>query len=486
MTPLFVGLDVGTSGARALAVTARGEIAARASQALPPSRMPAPGHVEQHPADWRTAALETLTGLVAALRDAGHAPDAVRALAVTSTSGTLVAVDAAGQPLRPALMYNDARAAAEAEEASDKTGALREALGYRFNASFGLPKILWLLRHEPDIAERCALFLHAADWIAAQLTQAAPVTDPSNALKTGYDPVRRRWPDELAALGVPLDKLPPVHPSGTQVGTLAAAVAAQTGLPAGMAIVAGATDGTAGALAAGIAAPGEAATVLGSTLVVKAVSVRPTRHDAVRPAYSHVHPAGGWLPGGASNTGGAVLEARFGAARLAELDCAAARRLPTPVLLYPLLGAGERFPLARPAMAELRCGEPRDEAEWYAAHLQGIAFVERLAYETLAELGCPPVRVVSSSGGGAKNPIWSHVRAAVLGCELRCVAGCESALGAAMLAAAPAAFGGDVRAAVTTMAHMAGQCLPAQGQRDRYEELYQRFRRAVLEAANAC
>lgn len=484
MSGLFLGLDVGTSGVRAVVVTERGTVIARGAHPLPPTAEPLPGHREQNPEDWWVACKAVFAEVVTQLRQAGETPAAIRGLAVDSTSGTVVPVGSAGEVLRPALLYNDARAVEEAEELNATLAELCGRLGYRFNASFGLPKMLWLARHEPAIVARCAKFLHAADFIAGRLTGAFDTTDSSNVLKSGYDVQHNSWPEALNHVsGFPMDRLPEVVRSGTVIGHVCETAAAATGLAIGTAVVAGATDGTAGALAAGVARPGDAATTLGSTLVIKAVSQQCVT-DPLGRVYSHVHPAGGWLPGGAGNTGCAVVDARFDRNALVALDAAAARCLPTDVLLYPLLGRGERFPVVNPALCERMRGSPRDEAERFAAHLQGIAFVERWCYDVLAELGCPVGPVILSTGGGSRSPIWNRVRAAVLGRELRTTESAECALGAAMLAAAPLAFGGDTAQAIATMARLAGQCIPQPAQIRAYQERYLAFRE-MMDAASA-
>ncbi len=207
---LFVGLDVGTQGARALACTATGRVAAEASVPFAhAAASPRPGWHEQDPEDWWDAALACLGTLAAKAADAGQPREALGRLAVTSTSGTILLVDDAGRPLRPAIMYSDSRAADEAERINQIGGLLTDKRGYRFSASFGLPKILWLAEHEPK-AFQAGRICHPADFLAGRLTGRYAVSDTSSVLKTGYDLLDDRWPAFFGDLGIPLDKFPSV------------------------------------------------------------------------------------------------------------------------------------------------------------------------------------------------------------------------------------------------------------------------------------
>jgi sugar (pentulose or hexulose) kinase len=176
--PLFLGVDVGTGGVRVLAVSEAGEVAARADAAfdLPAGSAEGDRH-EQPPAAWWGAVCRATRQLVDELHAAGGDPARLAAVAIDGTSGTLVAVDGAGEPLRPALLYNDGRAGAEAAALNEAAGSFCEKLGYRFAASYALAKIAWLSRHEPDTFARAARFLHQADFIQERLTGQPAVSD---------------------------------------------------------------------------------------------------------------------------------------------------------------------------------------------------------------------------------------------------------------------------------------------------------------------
>ncbi|MEA2704528.1 MAG: D-ribulokinase, partial [Actinomycetota bacterium] len=226
-------------------------------------------------------------------------------------------------------------------------------------------------------------------------------------------------------------------------------------------------------------APGRFVSVMGSTLVLKGAS-RELVADPAGAVYSHRHPDGLWLPGGASNVGAAALTAEFGGRDLAALDAAAARRGPAGVVVYPLVGRGERFPFAAPDAEAFSLGDAADEVDRYRALLEGVAFVERLGYERLADLGAvvdPPVAV---SGGGSGSRVWNRIRATVLGGPVMETPAATTALGACILAAA-GTLHPDLAAATEAMAAAGEVVEPADGERETLEDSYGRFVAAVTE-----
>ena len=265
---LFLGIDLGTGGVRTILVTERGSVVGTTSVAFDADTLaPQEGRHEQQPEMWWNA----VCGAVSATLGKLDAKDRQRltAVAVDGTSGTLVAVARGGTPLRPALMYNDPRASSEAAALNAAAGAFCMKLGYQFNASFALTKIAWLRSREPAVFERTSRFLHQADFVVEQLTGEPATTDYSNALKTGYDLIDECWPAWIDShLGV-VARLPRVVAPGEVIGTISAQAAQQTGLPQGLSVVAGASDGTAAFLASGSRRPGDYNTTLGTTLVFK-------------------------------------------------------------------------------------------------------------------------------------------------------------------------------------------------------------------------
>jgi xylulokinase len=494
---IFLGLDVGTQGARALVCRApdagdgspardKGQVLAQASRPFPPGTVVADlpdGYAEQAPAGWWQAAAECLRRVVARVP-----PGAIHALSVTSTSGTLCLLDAGGQPLIPALMYNDARAREEAAEVQAAGAALAGRLGYRFNPSFALAKLLWLARRCPEVLERTCYVAHAADFIVGQLSGAYGVTDFSNALKTGFDLSPRPeggfadcWPAFIAEkLALPVDKLPRVVAPGEVIGAVTAEAAGATGLRPGTPVVAGMTDGCAGQVAAGAVAPGDWNSTLGTTLVVKGVTRR-LLCDPQGRIYSHRHPDGYWLPGGASNTGGELLAARFPTADLVALDRRAAALAPTGLIAYPLARRGERFPFVQPDAEGFvvpfgpgRGTGSAGEESLYAAYLEGVAYVERLAYETLEALGATVGPVIRAAGGAARSQAGLQKPADGRNPGLLRPAETGAAMGAAILAASRTRYDGVISAA-REMVQVERRVSPRESNLAEYEERYRRF-----------
>lgn len=471
---LFFGIDVGTGGVRALAVSQSGVLAGQVS--IPLNRatiVTGDGQHEQSPAAWWEAVCRASSQLTCQLLRAGYAPGQFAAVAVDGTSGTLVALDAAGKPLRPAMMYDDPRGSAQADALNAATGDFCRKHGYRFNASFALVKIAWLERHEPSTFKQADRFVHQADYVAGLLTGQPGVSDYSNALKTGYDLIDERWPqwiDELLGLG---PRLPKVVAPGTTVGKICGRAAAETGLPEGLPVIAGATDGTAAFLASGARRPGDYNTTLGTTLVFKGISRQICRHPQGL-IYCHKLPGGLWLPGAASNTGSAWTTAWFPAADLQALDAAAAHCLPSGCLAYPLVRTGERFPFFSAEAQGFFLPRPSDPVRRYAACLEGTALVERLAYEVLDATTGDSGGEVYSTGGGSRSDVWMQCRADVTGRVLHRPACTESAFGAAVLAAAGSDYG-DLAAAIDNLAHVEKTFTPDSARAEHYGSLYAQF-----------
>lgn len=425
---VWVGVDLGTQSVRALAVTATGDVAGAGSRALT-GRRDGPRH-EQDPEDWWTAVGAACRE---ALRDV-PAP-AVQAVAVDATSGTILLTDDGGRPLTPALMYDDTRAADHVQRVNEAGGEVWRSLGYqRMQPAWALPKLLWLLEHHPHEGARLA---HQADFVNRRLTGHPVAADLSNALKTGADLVAEDWPaDVLDALGVPAGLLPPLERSGTPLGTVCAAAAEATGLPEGTPVVAGATDGCAAQLGTGRLTVGSWNSVLGTTLVLKGVSDGLVQ-DPFGVVYSHKAPDGRWLPGGASSTGAGAISRDFPGRDLADLDRRAARHEPAAALAYPLVPAGERFPFLAPDARGFRLDGTGDEADDFAAVLQGVGYLERLCFDHLDLLGAPTGGDLTLTGGAARSRYWCQLRADILGRPVVLPRQAEPALGAAVLAAAP-------------------------------------------------
>ncbi len=410
---LWLGLDLGTTGARALLIDAQGAIVAGAKSAMSEH-----GPDPRDPLTWLAATIAAVRGALS-----GIEPGRVRALSVDGTSGTVLAVDAQGRPLGEALMYNDAAAPAGVMAIAESAPDVSAAHG----ATSGLAKAMQLRALKPTRV------LHQADWIASRFSDRY-VTDANNALKTGFDPIAGRWPDWMGELGFNLGLLPEVLAPGQIAGQVTREAAQTFGLAAGTRVVAGTTDGCASFLATGASEPGDAVTALGTTLTLKLLCERPIFAPAYG-IYSHKL-LGMWLAGGASNTGGGALLAHFSADEIEALTPSLDPDYPTGLDYYPLTRPGERFPIADPDFAPRLTPRPDDPAIFLQGLFEGVAGVEAQGYARLAELGAPALRSVRTVGGGAKNPAWTRIRARVLGVAMLAPLSDEAAYGAALLARA--------------------------------------------------
>ncbi len=472
---LVVGVDLGTQGVRIIITDARGCVVAQTARALPVMPTTADGTFEQDPEQWWIVAADGLRAVMTHLADHTR----LQALTVVSTSGTLCFLDMEGNSVRPAIMYSDQRAQNEAALFNHVGNTLISRVGYRFNASFSLPKLLWVQRHEPHTFAATRFFAHAADLLVGRLTGEHGVSDWSHALKSGYDLIEECWPDFIDdKFGLPGDRFPQIVPPGTLIGQVTPAAAAMTGLPSGLRVIAGMTDGCAAQIAGGANEPGQWLSVLGTTLGIKGVTTELLRDPQGR-IYSHRHPTGIWLPGGASNTGGEVLAHRFGGVDLTVLDRQAEAITPSGLVSYPLERVGERFPFINPQARGFVLGTTATPEAFYTACLEGVGYLERLAYATLAALGAPIEEPIRMAGGGARSHVWLQIRANILNRPLVVPRQTEAAFGAAILAAS-ASLHPDLISATRAMVHLDREITP-QPDTSPYEEAYARFLVACYE-----
>ncbi len=462
---VWIGLDLGTQSVRALAVTLAGKVRGVGTHPLT-SHRDGPRH-QQDPEDWWQAIATAATQATRTVP-----PAAVRGVAVDATSGTVMLADDHGRPLTPALMYDDTRATGESARVNESGESVWTDLGYRrMQPSWALPKVLWLIEHYPDVLANARL-AHQSDLINQRLCGCRVPTDLSNALKTGADLIRERWPIALfETLGVPAHLLPGLVRPGTPIGSVCAAASEVTGIPPGTPVIAGATDGCAAQLGAGALRTGSWNSVLGTTLVLKGVSKNLIR-DPLGVVYSHKAPNGDWLPGGASSTGAGVVSRDFAGRDLDALNQVASTREPAEVLSYPLVSTGERFPFVAPDAHGFVLGEPRHEADLFASVLQGVAFIERLGFDYLDLLGAPVCGEIILTGGATRSRYWCQLRADILGRPVTLPENAEPALGMAVLAASPSR---DAAAVAAEMVHVRDTIDPRRGAPDRFDASYLRL-----------
>ncbi len=418
---LFLGIDVGTSGCRAIAIDRAGDLHGAATTPLPAPAEHGRGR-EQEPERWWQA-LRTVVAEIAAQLPCAR----IEAIAVDGTSATLLLTDATGRPLGPALMYHDARAVAQAQ----RIAAVAPAESGAHGATASLAKLLWLNAQGRTQGARHAL--HQAEWLAGRLSGRFGVGDENNCLKLGYDVIQRRWPAWLAQLPIDSSLLPEVVAPGTTIGTVTEALCAEFGFSPRTRVVAGTTDSVAGFLATGAAQVGEAVTSLGSTMVLKIIAAQPLFAPPFG-VYSH-RLGDTWLAGGASNSGGAVLLQHFTAQELQAMTPRLRPEQATGLDYYPLPAVGERFPDCDPQRAPRLTPRPDDPLRFFQGLLEGMTRIELAGYQRLAALGAPYPVSVRTIGGGARNAAWTTMRHGALHTTMTTPRHTEAAYGAALLAA---------------------------------------------------
>ncbi len=427
-SPLFIGIDLGTSGCRAIAIDSLGNIKAQSKISYPEHSK---DHQQQTPDEWWQATQAVLQDITSQVK-LQH----IEAISVDGTSGTVLLCNDAGQPVTPALMYDDQRAKSQVEFLRQYAAKDSVVL----NPTSGLAKVLWLI--EQHRIEENFHIVHQADWIAGQLCRRFDFSDINNALKTGFDPINNHWPlwllDLFKELKINSTSLPNVVAPGCAVSIINPHVANDLGLPIDVDIIAGTTDSTAAFLASspGLTESirvGDAVTSLGSTLVLKVVSDQPVNNPA-HGVYSQ--PYGQyWLVGGASNSGGAVLSYYFSDEKMLLLTKQLKPNSPTNLNYYPLLEAGERFPINDPEFLPRMSPKVDNDAVFFQALLEGIAEIEHTGYKLLYQLGAPYPTSVQTAGGGAINQAWQTIREHKLRVPVTAAKHTAAAYGAAKLAA---------------------------------------------------
>ncbi|NJL49383.1 MAG: FGGY-family carbohydrate kinase [Leptolyngbyaceae cyanobacterium SM2_5_2] len=409
-----LGIDFGTSGVRAAVVDTQRQVQWS-------HRADYPQQPQLH-TSWRMALEETLGQLPATIR-AG-----LRRIAIDGTSGTVLLCDRHGHPLTPALLYNYACG----EEMIEPVRAMAPPHSPALSATSSLSKLLWWQQTlSPEVWNQAVYLLHQADWLSAQLHGQWGYSDYHNSLKLGYDVGALAYPAWL--LGQPWTHLlPKVVAPGQAIAPITSTLAAQFDLSPQCQVIAGTTDSIAAFLASGAETPGDGVTSLGSTLAIKLLSHQ--RIDASQYGiYSH-RLGQYWLAGGASNTGGAVLQQFFDGPTLATLSEQINPSTPPDLDYYPLPKPGERFPINDPNLPPRLTPRPADDATFLHGLLLGIARIEKQGYRLLEKLGASPLRQLYTAGGGAKNLTWQTIRANLLQVPIQTAASPEAAVGTAYLA----------------------------------------------------
>ncbi|HUG48377.1 MAG TPA: xylulokinase [Candidatus Limnocylindria bacterium] len=453
-----LGLDVSTTATKAVLVNERGEVAAAASAEYP-FTTPRPLWSEQDPALWWTAAQSAIPQALAA---AGISGAQVEAIGLSGQMHGLVLLDAAGKVLRPAILWNDQRTAAECEVIRRAVGPERlvELTGNDALTGFTAPKLVWVRDHEPQLWDRIAHLLLPKDYLRLCLTGEYAMDKADSAGTLLFDLAAREWSTEVVeALGISAGWLPPTFEGPQVTGTVSAAAAQATGLAAGTPVVAGGGDQSANAVGVGAVRPGVVALSLGTSGVIFAATAQPLYEPRGRVhAFCHAVPGRWHMMSVMLSAAGSLRWFRDALAPGEDFGGLTETAAEVPagsegLLFLPYL-SGERSPhpdpLARGAFVGLTL--THDRRHMTRAVLEGVAFGLRDGLDLMIEAGMPAPAEVRASGGGLASPLWRQILADVLGADIATVSTSEgAAYGAALLAATGAGWQASVEEAADAL-----------------------------------
>ena len=416
---MYLGIDFGTSGCRAIIIDAQENPVAEVSYPLPSPEVNN-RQVTQPVSDWITG-LHRLFKALAAESDL----TLIKRIAIDGTSASLLMSDANGLPLTPALMYNDSSSHDEVLLIKHHCPTSEHLC---MTATSSLAKAIQLKALQENQKVK---FLHQADYLTNYLCDDWGSSDYHNALKLGFDVKTSQWPEWIFKL-IPEKCLPKVFPPGEVIGQISPQISDEFGFSPDCEICAGTTDANAAFIATGCQQLGDAVTSLGSTMVLKVLNLKPV-HNLATGVYSHKL-GDYWLCGGASNAGAGILRQYFTDQELVELSAQIDLQMPTDLSYYPLTSPGERFPVNDPnKKPEL---EPRSESDvdFLQGILSALTRIEHQGYEKLKLLGASAPNCIMSCGGGAQNPTWLKMRKQLLGVPVLRARHTQAAYGAALLA----------------------------------------------------
>ncbi len=472
----FLGMDVGTSGTRAVLVDEQGQVVSSASEEHAPFRTPHPGWAEQDPEDWWRAALTAIRFAIAAA-PVPHQP--IAGVGLTGQMHGAVLLDKDGIVLRPSLIWCDTRTQPQCDWLHETIGydRLIELTCNPALPNFTLTKLLWVKEHEPEIFARTAHILCPKDYVRFRLTGAYAIDVQEASGTLLLDVTHRRWSAEVAAAsGIPLEWLPEVYES--------AEAADLTGLTAGTPVVAGAGDQGAGAVGMGILQPGSVSATIGTSGVVFAATAEPIKDPKGRlHTFCHAVP-GRWHVMGVTQSAGLsfrwLKETFFSGQNYDQLTAAAAQVAPgsdglewAPYLL------GERTPHLDPLVRAAFAGitTTHTAGHFVRAVLEGVAYSLQDTFTLFAALGIP-VNGIRLGGGGARGPLWRQIQADVYGHAVEILTAEEGgAFGAALMAGVGAGHWRDLDAACAAGITVAETVSPDPQAVTAYQSGYQAWRK---------
>jgi len=488
----LIGLDVGTTGAKALLIEPDGGVRTSVTKEYP-TDMPQPLWAEQDPGDWWRASADAIRCL---LRQTGVGGEDVAGVGLTGQMVGLVALDSQGKPVRPCIMWNDQRSGPQCEAITKQLGfeRLMALISNPVVPGFVAPKVLWVREHEPEAYRCIAHILLPKDYVRLRLTgdYATEVSDASGT--SLFDVVHRRWSQEmLDALDIPSEWFPPCYESPEVTGAITREAAEATGLRAGTPVVGGAGDQPAQAVGSGIVEAGLVSVTTGTSGVVFAATDGPTAHpQGLLHSFCHAAPDAWYLMGVMLAAGGSLrwyrdvlgqAEQEIGkltARDPYELLTAEAAQAPVGsegLLFLPYL-TGERTPYADPYARGGWIGltARHDRRHLVRAVLESVTFGLRDSLELVRELGVE-VEQIRASGGGARSALWRQIQADIFDTEIVTVNETEgAAYGAAILAAVGVGIFNSVAGACRQLVRVESSVEPIPTHTARYDELYAVYR----------
>ena len=479
---MLLGVDVGTGGTRAVLIDRMGKVLASFASDHAPIRSEHIGWAEQEPEDWWRAAREAIAGAMAASELTGTE---IEAVGLTGQMHGCVMLDAAGEVLRPALIWCDQRTQPQCDWLTEKIGFERliELTCNPALPNFTLTKLLWVREHQPEIFAKIAHVLCPKDYVRYRMTGefAMDMQEASGTLL--LDVANRRWSSEVAeAAEIPMAWLPRLFEGPEICARISAAGAAATGLAAGTPVAAGAGDQGAGAVGMGILAPGSVSATIGTSGVVFAATDSPIK-DRLGRLHTFCHAAPGrWHVMGVTNGAGLSLRYfrdTFAPGSSYEQLSALGEEAPagSDGLMWAPYLFGERTPHldpeARAAFVGITASHTR--GHFIRAVLEGVAFSLKDTLTLFRELGVP-VKAIRLGGGGARGPLWRQVQADVYAQPVELLEAEEGgAFGAALLAGAGIGVWESVEAACAATVRVAQTIPPKHA--GVMDEAYERYRR---------
>lgn len=479
----FLGIDVSTTGSKALLVDESGVVVGTASSPHT-LQTPRPLWSEQDPRQWWQA---VSTSVRQVLTKSGLGGESVAAVGLTGQMHGLVLLDEIGEVLRPAILWNDQRTQAQCDEIHARVGRAEfiRITGNLALTGFTAPKILWVAGNEPEVYARARHVLLPKDYVRYRLTGGYAMDKADGSGTVLFDLAQRDWSAEvLEALGIDPAWMPPTFEGPQFTGEVTAEAAEATGLRAGTPVAAGGGDQAAQAVGVGAVEPGIVALTVGTSGVVFA----PTPSALIEPegrlhAFCHAAPGMWHFMGVMLSAAGSLQWYRDALAPGMGFDALLQEAAPVPagsegLQFLPYL-SGERTPhpdpLARGAFVGLTLRHGRGHLT--RAVLEGVAYGLKDSFTLIREAGLGEIRQVRGSGGGMKGALWRQILASVLEADLVTVNTTEgAAYGAALLAGVGAGAWADVPSACAAAVRLTGAAQPDPAQAEAYRAGYALYR----------